>query len=242
MTAEVGFTVAAAIFALGLAAVHLASGRLEFATKNRRRRFLSAGGGASVAYIFVITLPEVADAAAIIGEIRKEAFVSEQLVFLVVLLGFVLFYGIEVVVTQRLGEDAEDSKPVYWAHLLLFTGYSSLIGYLLFHQDIENLSNLFFYTLAMTLHFGITDYGFHRHYGHVFDTRGRRLLAIGTLVGAAVGFWTEIGAYPLAIVTSFVAGAVVFNVLKEELPDLDNSRFVAFLVGAGVFSVVTLLI
>lgn len=233
--------VAAVVFALGFAAVHLTTGRWEFIHPERRRLFLSAGGGASVAYVFVLILPEMAEAAAVVAELRLGTFLAEQLVFLVALLGFTLFYGVEVAVTRRRGEAAETSATVYWVHLLVFTVYSGTIGYLLFHQERAGLANLFFYALAMSLHFGITDYGLHRHYGPTFDTGGRMLLAAGTVVGATVGVLTEIDPFRLALLFGLLAGGIVFNVIKEELPDLGEGRFAAFTAGALVFVVLLLL-
>ncbi|KTG13640.1 hypothetical protein [Haloferax profundi] len=239
--AEAGYPVAAGVFALGFAAIHLSSGRWEFVDRERRRWFLSAGGGASVAYVFMLMLPEVAEVAATVAELQGETLFAEQIVFFVALAGFVLYYGIEVVVTQRWGEDVEESMVVYRAHLLSFAVYSGIIGYLLFHQEVQSLSNLFFYAVAMALHFGVTDYGLHRHYGTIFDTRGKIVLAVGTLVGAAIGAVTVIGEFSLSVVFAFVAGAIVFNVIKEELPEITESRFVAFLLGTLAFVILSLL-
>lgn len=235
------YPVAAAVFALALAAVHLTTGRWEFVHAERRRWFLSAGGGASVAYVFVLVLPEVSEAAIAVGELRREAFLADQLVFLVALVGFVAFYGVEVFATQRRGEAVTDAGLSYRLHVVTFATYSGVIGYLLFHQEAAGLLNLLFYAVAMALHFGVTDYGLHRHYGDAFDRTGKVLLAGGTLVGAAIGFVTEIGAFPLAMVFAFLAGAIVFNVVKEELPTLTDSRFAAFVTGALVFVVLLLL-
>lgn len=239
------FPVAAAVFTLWFVVVHLTTGRWgyvdwQFLHPERRRLLLSAAGGASVAYVFILILPEMSEAAALVGELGLGVFFAEQLVFLVALLGFTLFYGVEVAVTQRRGESAETSGAVYWTHLLVFTAYSATIGYLLFHQERAGLANLFFYALAMALHFGITDYGLHRHYGTAFDTTGRVILAAGTIVGAVIGFLTEIDPFGLAMLFGFLAGGIVFNVLKEELPDLTDSRFAAFTVGALLFVVLLL--
>ncbi|WP_255152352.1 hypothetical protein [Halorarius halobius] len=240
-TAGGGFPVATVVFALGFAAVHLSAGRWEFVHPERRRLFLSAGGGASVAYVFVLVLPEMGEAALVVSEVRLDAFFAEQLVFLVALLGFTLFYGVEVFVSQRRGEAIETSRMVYRAHLLVFVAYSATIGYLLFHQERAGLTNLFFYSLAMGLHFAITDYGLHRHYGATFDTTGRVLLAAGTLVGATTGLLTALDPFSVAMLFGFLAGGIVFNVLKEELPDITESRFAAFAGGAFVFAVLLLL-
>ncbi|KAB1190715.1 MULTISPECIES: hypothetical protein [Haloferax] len=236
-----GFPLAAGIFAVALAGIHLLAGRWEFARSERRRQFLSAGGGASVAYVFVLMLPEVSEAAVAVGELRADAFLAEQLVFLAALIGFVLFYGVEVAVTQHRRDVTDPSKTVYRVHLASFVVYSGLIGYLLFHQEVETFSNLFFYSVAMALHFAVTDYGLHRHYGVAFDTVGKLLLAGGTLVGAVIGFVTMVDELVLAMLFSLVAGAIVFNVIKEELPDVSESRFLAFLIGVAVFVSLVLL-
>lgn len=236
-----GFPVAAGLFALGLALVHLLGSRWEFAAVERRRRWLSAAGGASVAYVFVLLLPEVSEAALVVGELRGEALLAEQLVYLVALLGFVAFYGVEVVVAQRLGTDVEASSLVFWGHVAVFGLYSALIGYLLFHQEVPGVANLFFYALAMALHFGVTNHGLRRHHGAEFDAVGGWLLAGATLLGGIVGAVVEVGGLPLSMLFGFVAGAIVFNVVKEELPGVDQSRFAAFATGAAAYTLVLLL-
>jgi hypothetical protein len=231
------YPVAAAVLAVGLATIHLLSGRWEFVDAERRRQFLSFGGGASVAYVFVLMLPEVSETAFIVGELRGDVLLAEQAVFVLTLLGFVVFYGIEVGASRRNDEGVrvDGARLVYWLHLFSFAVYSGIIGYLLFHQEVPGLSNLVFYAVAMGLHFAVTDYGFHRHYGAAFDDSGKLLLAGGTVVGALSGFEIRVDVLSVATLFAFVAGGVVFNVVKEELPSLSEARFGAFVVGALVF-------
>jgi hypothetical protein len=229
----------AAVLALGLAVVHLTAGRLELLPSRYRRGLLSAGGGASVAYVFVLILPEIGEEAAAVAE-SGVGFLAEQLVFLVALAGFVAFYGVEVAVSRR-GTPAAGADAVYWAHVGVFAAYSAVVGYLLFHQERPGLSNLFFYALAMALHFAVTDYGLHRHHGEVFDTGGRALLAAGTLLGALVGGLTEVDELRLSLLFGFLAGAIVFTVVVEEIPEITEARFAAFVAGAALFSAVLLL-
>ena len=233
-----GYPVAAGLFAIGLAAVHLLGSRWTVAAVEQRRRWLSVGAGASVAYVFVLLLPEVSEAALVVGELRGEALLAEQTVYLMALLGFVGFYGVEVYVSRRLGEAVETSSLVFWGHVAVFACYSALIGYLLFHQEVPGVANLFFYALAMALHFGVTDYGLRRHHGVEFDRVGRWLLAGATLMGGIVGAVVVVDGLPLSMLFGFVAGAIVLNVLKEELPDVDESRFAAFAVGAAAYAAV----
>jgi hypothetical protein len=44
----------------------------------------------------------------------------------------------------------------------------------------------------------------------------------------------------LALLFAFLAGGVVLNVLKEELPDERESRFWPFLAGAGAYAALLL--
>lgn len=236
-----GLPVLTFLFTLALALVHLLTGRRLVTDPERRRRVLSAAGGASVAYVFVLLLPEVSEVALVVGELRGQALLAEELVYVVFLTGFVAFYGLEVLVTQRLGESVDEAPLVFWFHVVVFASYSGIIGYLLFHQERPGTLNLFFYTLAMALHFAVTDAGLRRHHGGEFDRVGRWLLVGGVLLGGAVGFLTDIGGLALAALFAFVSGAIVFNVVKEELPELSETRFTAFVAGAVVYTVVLLL-
>lgn len=233
-------TVASTVFTVALALVHLSTSRWDAAGFERKRELLSAAGGATVAYVFVLLLPEVSEAALIVGALRGDALIAEQYVYLMALLGFVVFYGVEVAVVHRTGDDLTESPTAFWAHVAIFALYSGLIGYLLFHQEAPGVVNLFFYALAMGLHFRITDYGLRRHHGDAFDQKARWILAGATLLGGGIGIVLELGALLLSTLFGFVAGAVVLNVIKEELPELHESRFVAFAVGALVYTIVIL--
>jgi len=234
-----GAVVAAAVCAVALAAVHLTVGRWDAVPERHYRGLLSAGGGASVAYVFVLILPEIGEEAATVAA-AGSGFLAEQAVFLVALVGFVAFYGVEVAVSRR-GRAPVEADAVYWAHVAVFAAYSAVVGYLLFHQERQGLSNLLFYALAMALHFAVTDYGLHRHHGEAFDTGGRALLAAGTLLGALVGAVTAVDEVGLAMLFGFLAGAIVFTVVNEEVPEISEARFAAFVAGAALFSAVLLL-
>ncbi|HWN44540.1 MAG TPA: hypothetical protein VNW71_20115 [Thermoanaerobaculia bacterium] len=47
---------------------------------------------------------------------------------------------------------------------------------------------------------------------------------------------------PLALLFAFLAGGIVLNILKEELPSERESRFSAFALGAGSYAAILLLL
>lgn len=51
------------------------------------------------------------------------------------------------------------------------------------------------------------------------------------LLGLGVGYAAELSELAIAVLIAFLAGGVILNVLKEELPDERQSRFWSFALG-----------
>ncbi len=88
------------------------------------------------------------------------------------------------------------------------------------------------YTLALGLHFVVNDFGLREHHKDAYRRIGRWSLSAGVLVGWALGATVEISERTLALTLAFIAGGVVLNVFKEELPGERSARFSAFAVAA----------
>jgi len=235
------FDLFAVLFAFGLAVVHLLALRVTGAG-NWSRRWLSVAGGVSVAYVLVLVVPEINDASRqVVARGAVHPFLLERYVYLVALVGFLLFYGLEAY-AQQAGDLATDGAATFQVHVGSFAVYNGVIGYLLFHQEFAGLTNLALYAVAMALHFLVTDRGLLVHHGDRFERQSRWLLAGAVVVGAGVGYATEIDQVAVAVLFSFVAGAVLFNVIKEELPELLTGRFWAFTAGAVIYAALLLLV
>lgn len=234
--------VPAFIAALLLAALHFVSPRLTFLTRVPRSVWLSAAGGVSVAYVFVHLLPELAE--------HEEVFGREGVAYgsyLVALAGLGVYYGVERLAQQkpsgrsREAAEVEEGDAVFWIHLGAFFLYNLLVGYLLVDRDEPGLGDLALFTFALGVHFIVNDQGLREHHGTVYDRSGRWLLASAPLAGWAVGVATELPDVALSAFFAFLAGGIVLNVLKEELPEERESRFSAFAAGAAVYAAVLLL-
>ena len=68
------------------------------------------------------------------------------------------------------------------------------------------------------------------------------MLAAAIIAGWGVGLATEIGEAAIGVLFAFLAGGVVLNVLKEELPEERRSRFLPFLIGASGYALLLLLL
>lgn len=236
-----------ALLAVGLAAIHLYSGRMRFLDVLPRSRWLSVAGGISVAYVFVHLLPDLAEEQETIREAAGESFnFLEYHVYLVALIGLAAFYGLERSAKtsrrRKRGAGNEDSTEagVFWVHAASFTVYNALIGYLLLHREEPGVWSLILFAFAMGVHFVVNDYGLRRDHKGTYDRIGRWVLAAGILAGWVVGLFFEVSEAAIAVLFGFLAGGVIMNVLKEELPEDHESRFWAFALGAAAYAVVLL--
>lgn len=227
--------------ALALAMVHLLVGQGADTKTWVGRSVLSAAGGAAVAYVFVLLLPEIAHFAAEDPRVSAGS-ITEGAIYGVALAGFVVFYGLEVLAARTTTKRSDPPSGVFWGYITVFALYSGLIGYLLFHQELPGVVNLLLYAVAMGLHFSITDYGMRRHLGAQYDRVGRWVLAGATLAGATVGLATV--GQPLVVtgLFAFVSGGIILNVIKEELPNPRRGRFLFFVGGAVGYAIVVALI
>jgi hypothetical protein len=237
----------AALSALVFAAIHLFIGRLRALDVVPRSRWLSGAGGVAVAYVFLHILPELAaHRETFVAVLGVEGLAAEMRVYLVALAGLVTFYGLERAATvsrhrsrRQRGEDAVESG-LYWIHIGAFAVYNALIGYLLLHRDETGGWSLATFSVAMALHFVTADFGLRQHHKGRYDHSGRWILSAAVLLGWLLAVVTSVHEIVLALLFAFLAGGVVLNVLKEELPDERESRFWPFLAGAGAYAALLL--
>ena len=243
---------AAAILAL----VHVATPSLRFLEGTPRSAWLSLAGGVSVAYVFVHFLPELAEGQATIGRAVEGLALAERHVYLIALAGLLAFYGLDRLAktsrsrrqgapvrdgrAEEEGAEAGTSPRVFWVHMASFGVYVALVGYLLLHREVMTPASLAFFTVAMALHFVVTDYGLNEDHKGPYRRIGRWVLVAAVLAGWALGAATEVSRVGIAALTAFLGGGVVLNVLKEEVPSERRSRFWAFALGAAGYAALLL--
>ena len=163
------------------------------------------------------------------------------------LVSLLVFYALE-----RLARSSRDSnrrsggpdatKPaVFWLHISTFAAMNVLIGYLLVARH-ETWSALAVFFAAMLVKFVVNDHSLHQLHKSGYDRFGRWLLAGAVLLGWAIAYWDLMPMIGPAILQGLLAGAVLLNVFKEELPAESKSRLWPFALGAVGYSAVLLLL
>ena len=117
-----------------------------------------------------------------------------------------------------------------------FMLYNAVIGHLVTDKagDLE----LFWYALAMMLHFLVVDRGLRENHGERFHTLGRWLLAAAIPLGFSSSYITPLMHDLTPLLTAFLGGGVILNTLKDEVPDDRESHFGFFCAGAFAYAVV----
>ncbi len=232
---------------VALMIVHLFSGAVSFLDGTPRSVWLSIAGGVSVAYVFVHLLPELGEAQETVAEAMGGGLAFlESHVYLVALLGLAVFYGLERAANssrgrkRKAGEEDATSAGVFWLHISSFAIYNAIIGYLLLHREDTGLEPLLLFATAMILHFLVNDHGLREHHRGAYYRIGRWVLAAAIAFGWMLGLLAEISEVALAVLIAFLAGGIVLNVLKEELPEERESRFWAFALGAALYAALLL--
>lgn len=239
MTHPIPITLASAIL---LALAHLWAGRLRFLEGIPRSRWLSFAGGVSVAYVFLHILPELGSGQETFD--KRSSGVLEALAhhtYLLALIGLAVFYGLERMALRSRkregGREGATGGPTFWTHIATYALYNAVIGYLLVHRDEQGFTALLWYVVAIGLHFVVNDFGLWEHHKQRYRITGRWVLAGAVLVGWLAGVLTDVSEMVVVALFAFVAGGIVLNVLKEELPEERESRFPAFALGAALYAV-----
>ncbi|RFA26980.1 hypothetical protein CAI21_15560 [Alkalilimnicola ehrlichii] len=227
-----------------LALVHIFAGHLRAHIGGiPRSGWLSMASGASVAYVFLFLLPELAHSEATLANLFNDSnWLQSDHAYLAALIGLAVFYGLErMTCVSRRKQTPDQPLPGFWVHIGLFVLYNALIGYLLLEQlQEEAVAGLAIYTSAMMLHFLVNDYGLRHHFPRGQSSYGRWLLAASALGGWTLSMLVQVNEAVLAVFLAFIAGAVILNTLKEELPAERESRFSAFLLGAFLYALLLL--
>lgn len=232
-----------------LCLTHIFTRKLRL-TNIPRSKWLSVAGGISVAYIFLAAFPELTEIQKEINETEVIGWehISEMEVFLLSLIGLTFFYGLE---NRTKRSDESQRAPnkgkkknidIFWIHVSSFAVYNAIIGYLLLNREEESIESFLLYAMAMAFHFVVTDHALEDHFSKSYRTKGRWILVAAVFLGWLLSIFVHIPEVYVGIIFSFLAGGVIMNVLKEELPKERDSNLLAFCTGVVLYGAILILV
>jgi hypothetical protein len=226
------------VAALVLASVYVFGHRLH--STSRHREWVSVAAGISVATIFLDILPAITESQTHFLSNPKhiEALFPEQAVYLATMMGFVLFFWLEYMVTSPASEGAKPKTAYFVFRITAFAGYTGLIAYLLIHNIWKSILAMLLYSVAMAFHLLIVDHSLARERYGLYKRSGRWILAGATLAGWLIAVLTAIPDQWLARITGFVCGGVIMNSLVVEMPESSRGRLLPFVLAAAAYSLI----
>ncbi len=226
------------LLAICLALLHLFASTLKGPSWLPQRHWVSLAGGISIAYIFLDVFPELAHAQEEIDHVGGIVEYLERHVYILALLGLALFYGLDKWALRSRAHNhamtANDHTTigVFWVHIATFAIYNGVLGYLFHESENHGLMACLLLFVTLGVHFVVNDLGLREHHKQAYDRVGRWVLAAAIITGWVIGQALTLNPAAIATVWALVAGGVILNVLKEELPEERESDFGTFLLGA----------
>ncbi len=208
------------LVALILGAAHLIAPRVKGLIRypNRQQAF---GGGLSVAYVFLHLLPSLDASDDVVG----------PRIYFIALLGFVAFYGLDVMF-----QPPKHTHPTkYHAYLAAFFLYDGLMVFTLGLQLPPTPVLTLVFALSLSLDVLDTDLELQEEYGSRFVGPGRWVLLSGVALGYALNLVRRPHPLVIDILTAALAGFMIFHTFKGEFPVSRNKKFPWFLAGLVTF-------
>ena len=231
-----------------LALVHLFVRELRRLDVKSRNALLSAGAGASLAYVLLRILPKLAEKQDDLmagPDLGLRGFLEHH-TYLVAMVGLVVYYGISRVAAYGAAGTDSSSLRRYRAALIAaivgYGAYSALIGYLIVNRLHLGLFSMVLITVGMATLFLVSDHGLCKKWPELYHSWIRWILASALLAGWAMGVWIEVAPNVVALWYAFLAGLMLITTIGEKLSIDQSGSFWPFLAGVVTFTLLLLIL
>lgn len=223
------------IFAL----VHLFAYKLKRLDRITHGRFLSAGGGIAIAYVFIDLLPKLAKSDLLVHQTLVEVYhfiYFERHVYIMALVGFLLFF------TVGQSQTLLRMKARFWLTIASYSLFNFLVGYAVVDKDNPEVQPLVLFTIAIGLHYFSNDFSLSADHGKAYERVGKWILIASLFLGWLTGVFVTLSAMAVALVSAFIGGGVIMNVTRHELPKENPHSLGSFLLFAVLYTILLLCI
>lgn len=128
----------------------------------------------------------------------------------------------------------------FWLSVSSYALFNFFIGYAIAYKDDPSIQPLGLFTFAMALHYFTNDFTLMRENAQGYEAYGKWILIGSLTLGWALGNWFIISDAAIALVNAFIAGGVIVNVTKHELPADNPNSTETFLFGSAFYTTVLL--
>ncbi len=199
-----------------------------------RHLWVHFSGGVAVGYVTLYLLPKMTDFT--LSVIRVEGPQWEVLqyrLYLAFLLGLLCY----LVVERTQFRQSSRAVALPWLQGFALGTYNVLMGYFIFGFERAGIFPYVLAGLVMCIHFVGVDHQVRERYRRGFDQYLRWIMAFCVLLGAAIAYTDHMPEQFVFTGSAFLGGAMLVNVMSEELPSPDSGSLKPFMSGVLLFVV-----
>jgi zinc transporter ZupT len=221
----------AIFFGVVIGVVHYLSDKIH-ESKTYKNELLSLAAGVSLTYLLLFLLPELYEG---VQELQK-------LLFLFVLLGAVVFHLVEKYIYQH-KKKKKIIADLSAVHAVSFFSYHFIIGVVLVNLLQRNiiLGTLFF--IPIISYTAVGQVSLKEIHAKVKEKILLKIfLAASTLIGVIEAVYIQIQPRYFYALLGFVAGAMLYHVMRESIPSEKEGNGLFFLLGAVIYTILIMFV
>jgi len=220
-----------------LATVHLTVGRWSILKGPQRQFWLSISAGTALAYVFTYLLPKLAVVQSTLGAGSSTPlpFLRHH-TYLLALAGLLAFFALASSVNVQADSPLRQQRSTL-RELLLIVGYGAYsvqLGLLIADLPEPGILSYLLVTLILGLHLMGIDQQLNEAEPIAYERKLRYAFIIALFTGWTIGSFTESLRPAVVFSSTFVAGGIMINAIREEMPTGSGPIHASFLIAVVV--------
>lgn len=233
----------AVISALIFSIINLMSFRLRSYVGQNKHRLLSLFSGITAAFVFLDLLPSLQQSSQnLVLLISSEAgIVYEDVIFLLVFLGFLLFFSLECIAIGGFKHPKDPDKKqrpnttVYFVHFASLVFLQFIISFsLVFEYQYSVIGGVLF-TFAVSLHLLASDNALEETYPGMHGRNGRYIATVIPLIGVILSVIFPEKILEASVLLAFISGAILYQSIRSEIPTVHRKSSLALFLAGALF-------
>ena len=201
---------------------------------------LSYAAGVGITFVAIRLLPDVGKGSGKVQQLLSGTPLHDvpAPAFAAVLVSLLVFYGFyRLIKASKQRERKSKSNPhsalgPFWAHQTAYAALNAVIGFLILQQVERGWTALLLFFVAKSHALLVLDHAFFDDHGEIYDRIGRWLVAMAIPTGAALHLAIDVPEAGITLMKAVLGGAVILNMLGEEMPREKRASFWPFCLGA----------
>jgi hypothetical protein len=227
---ELDFAILVISLAVILSVLHYFSHKISKFMEMHHYRVLSFSGGTLIAFIFLVLLPEVIHVSA------------STTIFLLILLGFLIFFLTEKFLYQNVKNKKELLKELKTVHIIGFFADHFIMGFLLVTTLELTMGAGFLILIPIFLNTISSSIAMVHIHEKAETNVNKFILSASPILGAIFALLLETDESVQAMILAFILGMLLFIVNRDVLPKEEKGDPLWFIIGIIIIISILLII